>query len=137
MATDFVHLHLHTDYSLLDGACAISWAKLKKEDAEGKVDLVTMAQEYGMKACAITDHGVMGGCYEFHNAMKKAGIKPIIGCETYIAPGSRLEKQPNVPNIKGFHLILLAKNNVGYHNLCKLNSEAHMAGRMNCGRTFF
>jgi DNA polymerase-3 subunit alpha len=128
MATDFVHLHLHTDYSLLDGACAISWAKLKKEDAEGKVDLVTMAQEYGMKACAITDHGVMGGCYEFHNAMKKAGIKPIIGCETYIAPGSRLEKQPGVPNIKGFHLILLAKNNVGYHNLCKLNSEAHMTG---------
>ena len=105
MATDFVHLHLHTDYSLLDGACAISWAKLKKEDAEGKVDLVTMAQEYGMKACAITDHGVMGGCYEFHNAMKKAGIKPVIGCETYIAPGSRLEKQAGVPNIKGFHTL--------------------------------
>ena len=101
MATDFVHLHLHTDYSLLDGACAISWAKLKKEDAEGKVDLVTMAKEYGMKACAITDHGVMGGCYEFHNAMKKAGIKPIIGCETYIAPGSRLEKQPGIRISRG------------------------------------
>ena len=68
---DFVHLHLHSDYSLLDGACAISWAKLK--DASGKTDIVTMAQEYGMRAVALTDHGVMGGCLEFHNAMKDKG----------------------------------------------------------------
>ena len=76
MPRDFVHLHVHTDYSLLDGACPISWAKLK--DAEGKVDLVSMVANAGMKACAITDHGVMGGCLEFHNAMKKADLKPII-----------------------------------------------------------
>ena len=65
MAVEFVHLHVHTDYSLLDGACAISWAKLK--DSEGKYDLVKMAKAHEMKAVAITDHGVMGGCLEFHN----------------------------------------------------------------------
>ena len=128
MAVDFVHLHVHTDYSLLDGACAISWAKLKKEDQENKFDLVKMAQLHGMKAVAITDNGVMGGCLEFHNAMKKERIKPIIGCETYVAPNSRFEKAAEVPNIRGFHLILLAKNQVGYHNLCSLISEAHTNG---------
>lgn len=126
MAVEFVHLHVHTDYSLLDGACAISWAKLK--DSEGKYDLVKMAKLHEMKAVAITDHGVMGGCLEFHNSMKKEGIKPIIGCETYIAPNSRFEKNIDVPNIRGFHLILLAKNQVGYHNLCHLISEAHTNG---------
>lgn len=123
---DFVHLHLHSDYSLLDGACAISWAKLK--DASGKTDIVTMAQEYGMRAVALTDHGVMGGCLEFHNAMKDKGIKPIIGCETYIAPCPRTVKSIDVPNVRGFHLILLAENQKGYHNLCKLISEAHTSG---------
>ncbi|MBO7147168.1 MAG: DNA polymerase III subunit alpha [Lentisphaeria bacterium] len=126
MPRDFVHLHLHTDYSLLDGACPISWAKLK--DSEGKLDLVTAVQNAGMKACAITDHGVMGGCLEFHNAMKKAGLKPIIGCETYVAPNSNEQKDSTVAHIKGYHLVLLAKNNVGYHNLCHIVSDAHTRG---------
>ena len=126
MPRDFVHLHLHTDYSLLDGACPISWAKLK--DSEGKLDLVTAVQNAGMKACAITDHGVMGGCLEFHNSMKKAGLKPIIGCETYVAPNSNEERDSTVSHIKGFHLILLAKNDVGYHNLCHIISDAHTRG---------
>ncbi len=128
MATEFVHLHLHTDYSLLDGACAISWAKLKKEEQESKFDIVKLAKMHEMKAVAITDHGVMGGCLEFHNSLKKEGLKPIIGCETYIAPHSRFEKAVEVPNIRGFHLILLAKNQTGYHNLCSLISEAHISG---------
>ena len=128
MAVDFVHLHVHTDYSLLDGACAISWSKLKKEEQENKYDIVKLAKQYGMKAVAITDHGVMGGCLEFHNALKKEGLKPLIGCETYMAPHSRLEKSVEIPNIRGFHLILLAKNATGYHNLCSLISEAHVTG---------
>jgi len=126
MPRDFVHLHLHTDYSLLDGACPISWAKLK--DSEGKLDLVTAVKNAGMTACAITDHGVMGGCLEFHNSMKKAGLKPIIGCETYVAPHSNEERDSSVSHIKGFHLILLAKNEVGYHNLCHIISDAHTRG---------
>ncbi len=126
MPRDFVHLHLHTDYSLLDGACPISWAKLK--DSEGKLDLVSAVQNAGMKACAITDHGVMGGCLEFHNSMKKAGLKPIIGCETYVAPHSSEERDSSVSHIKGYHLILLAKNDVGYHNLCHIISDAHTRG---------
>ncbi len=128
MAKEFVHLHLHSDYSLLDGACPISWAKLKKEEQEGKVDIVGMVKKHGMKAAAITDHGVMGGCLEFHNAMKKEGLKPIIGCETYVAPGSRLVKDATIPHYRGFHLILLAENDEGYHNLCSLISEAHVNG---------
>ena len=126
MPKDFVHLHLHTDYSLLDGACPISWAKLK--DSDGKLDLVTAVQNAGMKACAITDHGVMGGCLEFHNAMKKAGLKPIIGCETYVAPHSNEERDSSVSRIKGYHLILLAQNDIGYHNLCHIVSDAHTRG---------
>ena len=126
MGHDFVHLHVHSDYSLLDGASAISWAKLK--DPAGKTDIVGMAKEYGMKAVALTDHGVMGGCLEFHNAMKKADLKPIIGCETYMAPGSRLIKSMEGQKQRAYHLILLAENQQGYHNLCKLISEAHTTG---------
>ena len=126
MGHDFVHLHVHSDYSLLDGASAISWAKLK--DPAGKTDIVGMAKEYGMKAVALTDHGVMGGCLEFHNAMKKADLKPIIGCETYMAPGSRLIKSVEGQKQRAYHLILLAENQQGYHNLCKLISEAHTTG---------
>lgn len=128
MSSDFVHLHLHTDYSLLDGACAISWAKLKEEERKGKTDIVTIATEYGMPAVAITDHGVMGGSLEFYKALSAAKIKPILGCETYVAPGSRFDKRPDIPFIKGYHLILLAETNEGYANLCKLISEAHVNG---------
>ncbi len=126
MSHDFVHLHVHSDYSLLDGASAISWAKLK--DATGKTDIVGMAKEHGMKAVALTDHGVMGGCLEFHNAMRAADLKPIIGCETYMAPFSRTTRHVEGQKLRAYHLILLAENQTGYHNLCKLISEAHTTG---------
>ena len=128
MASDFVHLHLHSDYSLLDGACHIHWSKLKPEEKAGKVDILTLAQQYEMPAVALTDHGVMGGAFEFSKTFLDHGINPIIGTETYMAPGSRLEKRSDIPNIKGFHLILLAENNEGYQNLCKIISEAHADG---------
>ncbi len=109
----FVHLHTHTDYSLLDGAIRID-AMLQK------------ASEFGMKHVAITDHGVMFGALEFYQKAQKAGINPIIGCEAYIASGKMENKTP--ADKKSFHLILLAKNNVGYKNLCKLASIAHLKG---------
>ncbi len=128
MPSDFVHLHLHTDYSLLDGACAISWSKLKPEEREGKVDIVTLAKEFEMPAVAITDHGVLGGAVEFQNAFQDTGIKPIVGTETYISPTTRTDRRPEIPHIKGYHLILLAENNEGYENLCRVISEAHTNG---------
>lgn len=109
----FVHLHLHTEYSLLDGL-----TKIKK--------LVAAVKEMGMNACAITDHGSMYGAIEFYKACQKAEIKPIIGCETYICSQSRTEKIP--ANRKSYHLILLAKNNAGYKNLMKLVSLSHLEG---------
>ena len=109
----FVHLHLHTEYSLLDGL-----TKIKK--------LVTAVKEMGMNACAITDHGSMYGAIEFYKACQKAEIKPIIGCETYICSQSRTEKIP--ANRKSYHLILLAKNSAGYKNLMKLVSLSHLEG---------
>jgi len=108
----FVHLHTHTEYSLLDGLTKIR-------------ELVKTAKELGMPAIAVTDHGTMFGSAEFYLAAKKVGIKPIIGCEVYVAKESRHKKQ------KGHgmnHLILLAKNNTGYKNLCKLVSEAYLTG---------
>ena len=115
MPSDFVHLHLHTHYSMLDGACTAS-------------GLVKLAQKYEMPAIAITDHGYMGGVEEFHRVVGGAGINPVIGCEAYIAPGSRFDHNPAVPFIKGFHLVLLCENETGYHNLCKLISEAYRTG---------
>ena len=115
MPSDFVHLHLHTHYSMLDGACTAS-------------GLVKLATRYEMPAIAITDHGYMGGVEEFHRVVGKAGINPVIGCEVYIAPGSRFDHNPAVPFIKGFHLVLLCENETGYHNLCKLISEAYRTG---------
>jgi DNA polymerase-3 subunit alpha len=111
--SDFVHLHLHTDYSLLDGL-----TKIKK--------LVPTVKEMGMTACAITDHGNMYGAIEFYKACQKSEIKPIIGCELYITPGSRLEK--TAASRKSNHLILLSKDMTGYKNLMKLVSIAHMEG---------
>ena len=110
----FVHLHIHSEYSLLDGANRIK-------------DLPVRAKELGMDAMALTDHGVMYGVIDFYKACKKEGIKPIIGCEVYVAPRSRLDKEPGVDN-KNYHLILLAKNNQGYKNLSKLVSLGFIDG---------
>ena len=112
----FAHLHLHTDYSLLDGAIQIK-------------PLAARTEELGMTACAMTDHGNMFGAISFYNAMKKHGVKPIIGCETYITRGSRKEKAAGAPGEKAnFHLILLAKNLEGYQNLVRLTSKAYIEG---------
>ena len=110
----FVHLHIHSEFSLLDGANRIK-------------DLPVRAKELGMDAMAITDHGVMYGVIDFYKACKKEGIKPIIGCEMYVAPRSRLDKDP-VLDKQYNHLILLAKNNEGYKNLSKLVSIGFVEG---------
>jgi len=111
---EFVHLHIHSEFSLLDGANRIK-------------DLPVRAKELGMKAIAITDHGVMYGAIDFYKACKKEGIKPIIGCEVYVAPRSRHDKEPNIDN-RYNHLILLAKDNKGYQNLSKLVSIGFTEG---------
>jgi DNA polymerase-3 subunit alpha len=111
---DFVHLHLHTEYSLLDGACRLD-------------KLVEKAHELKFPALAITDHGAMHGAIEFYQAARAKGIKPIIGCEVYVAPGSRLERKTSNGE-KYHHLGLLAKNEAGYKNLIKLTTTAHLDG---------
>ncbi len=111
---DFVHLHVHSEFSLLDGANRIK-------------DLPVRAKELGMNAIAITDHGVMFGVIDFYKACKANGVKPIIGCEVYVAPRTRFDKEPNIDN-KYNHLILLAKNNEGYKNLSKLVSLGFVDG---------
>ena len=110
----FTHLHLHTEYSLLDATTRIP-------------ELITKLQENGMTSCAITDHGNMYGVFKFQDAMKKAGLKPIIGCEVYISPRDMHMKEYGVDNNYN-HLILLAKNFTGYKNLMKIVSIAHMEG---------
>ena len=110
----FVHLHVHTQYSILDGASGVK-------------ALVRRAKELGMEALAITDHGNMFGVKEFHDAATAASVKPIIGCEIYVARTS-LEDKTSVEDRSGDHLILLAKNKTGYHNLVKLVSQAWIRG---------
>ena len=107
---DFVHLHVHTEYSLLDGACRIK-------------RLVSRAKEMGMSAVAVTDHGNVYAAVEFYDECKAQGIKPIIGCEMYVAEGSRFDRVG-----KPYHLILLCKNEQGYRNLCKLSSASYTEG---------
>ncbi len=109
----FSHLHVHTQYSLLDGMGRIS-------------DLVARAKEMGMESLAITDHGVMYGAIEFYLTAKEAGIKPIIGCEVYLAPNGRLSR--NASDKNNYHLVLLAKNQTGYRNLIQLTTKAHLEG---------
>lgn len=113
----FAHLHVHTEYSLLDGACRIP-------------ELVAQTKALGMSSLAITDHGNLYGVIEFYKAARKEGIKPIIGCEAYMTNGRLSEKKPS-PNAKGdgnYHFLLLAKNEEGYKNLIKLISIAHLEG---------
>ncbi|MGD9241305.1 MAG: DNA polymerase III subunit alpha, partial [Desulfobacterales bacterium] len=111
---DFVHLHVHTQYSLLDGAIRID-------------DLLRRTAEFEMHAVTVTDHGTMFGAVEFYEKAIRAGIKPIIGCEIYVAPRTRFDKTP-LDNKDLSHLILLAKNNEGYRNLCKLATAAQLEG---------
>src|SRR5579872_778854 len=110
----FVHLHVHSHYSLLDGL--------------GKVDqIVSKAVSLGAPAVALTDHGVMYGSIEFYNECKKAGIKPIIGVEAYVAPRTLSDKSSGI-DTKPYHMVLLAKDFTGYKNLMKLTSIAHLQG---------
>jgi DNA polymerase-3 subunit alpha len=111
---DFVHLHVHTEYSLLDGS-----SKIK--------ELIGRSKELGMESIAITDHGVMYGVIDFYKEAKKQGIKPIIGCEVYVAFRSRLDKEAKIDS-SNYHLVLLAENNTGYENLMKLVSFAFTEG---------
>ena len=112
----FVHLHVHSEYSLLDGACRIP-------------ELTQRAAELKMPALALTDHGNMFGAVEFYKECRSAGIKPIVGCEVYLAPGDRRERKANSPKEASTHFLLLAKNEIGYHNLLKLVSAAHLEGQ--------
>lgn len=112
---NFTHLHVHTEYSLLDGS-----SKIK--------EITKQAKELGMDSLAITDHGVMYGVIDFYRAAKAEGIKPIIGCEVYVAPTSRFIKEKNESENRYYHLILLAENNKGYANLCKIVSKGFTEG---------
>ena len=111
----FTHLHVHTEYSLLDGSSKIE-------------ELVARAKELGMDSLAITDHGVMYGVVAFYKAAKAAGIKPILGSEVYVAPGSRFDREPGGGQDRYYHLVLLAENDKGYHNLMKIVSKGFVDG---------
>ena len=108
----FTHLHVHSHYSLLDGLAKVP-------------DLVKHVKELGMDAIALTDHGALYGAVEFYKAAKKAGMKPILGVETYVAPRDRFSKEGNE---RYYHLILLAENNTGWKNIVKLVTKAHLEG---------
>ena len=114
--TPFVHLHVHSEYSLLDGAIRME-------------HLVKKAASLGMPALALTDHGSLFGAVEFYQSAEEAGIKPIIGCEIYVAPGSMLEKKSsNGGKDAAYHMTLLASDDEGYRNLVKLTTAAHLEG---------
>ena len=111
----FTHLHVHTEYSLLDGS-----SKIK--------ELTARAKELGMDSMAITDHGVMYGVIDFYRAAREVGIKPILGCEVYVAPGSRFDRESGAGEDRYYHLVLLAENNTGYKNLMKIVSKGFVDG---------
>ena len=111
----FTHLHVHTEYSLLDGSCKIK-------------ELAQRAAELGMDSMAITDHGVMYGVIDFYRAAREAGVKPIIGCEVYVTPGSRFDRENASGEDRYYHLVLLAENNQGYQNLMKIVSKGFVDG---------
>ena len=111
----FVHLHVHTEYSLLDGSNKIK-------------EYVSRVKELGMSSAAITDHGVMYGVIDFYRAAREAGIKPVLGCEIYVAPNSRFDKELTGGEDRYYHLVLLAENNVGYANLMKIVSKGFTEG---------
>ena len=113
--TKFVHLHLHTDYSLLDGACEVE-------------TVMNRMVELKMPAAAITDHGNLFGAVSFYETAKKKGIKPIIGCEVYVARGSHTERSSVEGEKANHHLVLLCENNTGYKNLVKLVSHGYLQG---------
>lgn len=112
---EFTHLHVHTEYSLLDGS-----SKIK--------EIVARAKELGMDSLAITDHGVMYGVIDFYRACKAEGIRPVLGCEVYVAPGSRFQKEGSANEERYYHLVLLAENNTGYSNLMKIVSKGFTEG---------
>ena len=112
---DFTHLHVHTEYSLLDGSNKIK-------------ELIARVKELGMDSVAITDHGVMYGVIDFYKEAQKQGIHPVIGCEVYVAPGSRFDKSGNMSSNRYHHLVLLAENDTGYHNLMKIVSKGFTEG---------
>lgn len=112
---NFTHLHVHTEYSLLDGSNKIK-------------EYVTRVKELGMNSAAITDHGVMFGVIDFYRAAKEVGINPILGCEVYVAPGSRFDKETQTGEDRYYHLVLLAENNQGYSNLMKIVSAGFVEG---------
>ena len=111
----FTHLHVHTEFSLLDGSCKIK-------------EITARAKELGMDSLAITDHGVMYGVIDFYKAAKEVGIKPVIGCEIYVSPGSRFDKEAGNNDNRYYHLVLLAENNTGYSNLMKIVSKGFIDG---------
>ena len=111
----FTHLHVHTEYSLLDGSNKIN-------------EYVARVKELGMTAAAITDHGVMYGVIDFYKAAKAAGIRPVLGCEVYVAPGSRFDRETSHGEGRYYHLVLLAQNNQGYSNLVKIVSKGFVDG---------
>ena len=112
---NFTHLHVHTEYSLLDGSNKIQ-------------EYVSRVKELGMDSAAITDHGVMYGVIDFYRAAKAAGINPILGCEVYVAPGSRFDREAGSGEDRYYHLVLLAENNQGYSNLMKIVSKGFVEG---------
>ena len=112
---NFAHLHVHTEYSLLDGSNKIK-------------EYVARVKELGMNSAAITDHGVMYGCIDFYKAAREAGINPILGCEVYVAPGSRFDREAGRDDDRYYHLVLLAENNQGYANLMKIVSRGFVEG---------